>query len=180
MFIASGVLADYWKKLYDDGLFGFGASYEVLYREDFQLQKGTWIFRDKDTDTLKQIYGPYLVVDFLKSYKEKQQADCCNNVIYSSEWRRNYVYCLPSEVRVVLTSYGLYQEEKPREYTDFAYGWSDENKVSNEGLRVKQGKKGKFLEDLCDRYNDGASYKFKVAPKNSSWRDASITEFFND
>ena len=121
--MASEVLADYWKKLYDDGLFGFGVSNEVLYREDFQLQKGAQIFKDRDTDTLKEINGPYLVVDFLKSYKEKQQADCCNNVIYSSEWRRNYVYCLPSEVRVVLSYYGLYQESKPFASTSPAYSF---------------------------------------------------------
>ena len=39
MLMTSGLLADYWKKLFDDGLFGFGVSYEGFYREDFQVKK---------------------------------------------------------------------------------------------------------------------------------------------
>ena len=177
--MASGVLADYWKKLYDDGLFGFGVSYEVLYREDFQLQKGAQIFKDRDTDTLKEINGPYLVVDFLTSYKEKQKAKCCDNVIYSSEWRRNYVYCLPSEVRVVLSYYGLYQESKPFASTSPAYSFGEDD-INARRFWSKKGKKGKFLEDLCNRYNEGSSYKFRIAPVGSSWKNATITEFLND
>ena len=178
MFMTSGVLADYWKKLFDDGLFGFGVSYEVFYREDFQVKKETQWFDNNN----KIIDGPYLVVDFLKSYKEKQKAECCNNVIHSSEWRRNYVYCLPSEVRVVLSRHALYQREKPRHYTDYAYGWSNEPDGThrNDRFEVRGGKRGKFLKDLCDRYGEGFSYVFWVWDKEGTKKNVSMTEWMSE
>ena len=152
MFMTSGVLADYWKKLFDDGLFGFGVSYEGFYAEDFQVKKETQFFYNKNGKYGKIIDGPYLVVDFLTSYKEKQKAEeCCNNVIYSSIWRREYVYCLPSEERVVLAYYGLFQEEKPRNNRDPLYFWNNtpdgthSNDMFHDSSLLKEGEVAEFF-----------------------------------